>query len=214
MHNGVSDTWTELRQKYYVRRGREVVKKFITKCLVCQKLEGKPLPTPPPSDLPEHRLSDDFAFSRCGIDFAGSLFVRDIFSEDATMYKVYIALFTCASLRALHLDLVPSLHVQPFIRCLCRILSHHGVAVLFLSNNGKTFKVSDLNQFLLKNGVQWKYNLPKSSLCGGFFVRLVRSTKRCLKKVFGSSKLTYEELLTVLGEVECVLNSRLLQGNC
>ena len=42
----------------------------------------------------------------------------------------------------------------------------------------------------------------------GFFERLVRSTKRCLKKVLGSSKLTYEELLTVLVEVECVLNSR------
>ena len=79
IHNGVKDTLTELRQRYYVCRGRQVVKKFITKCLVCRKLEVKPLPTPSPSDLPEYRLSDDFAFSRCGIDFVGPLFVRDIF---------------------------------------------------------------------------------------------------------------------------------------
>ena len=65
-----------------------------------------------------------------------------------------------------------------------------------------------LKQFLLKNGVKWKFNLPKSPWWGGFFERLVRSTKRCLKKVSGSSKLTDEELLTVLVEVECVLNSR------
>ena len=58
-----------------------MVKKFITKCLVCRKLEVKALPTPPASDLPEYRLSDDFHFSRCGIDFAGPLFVRDIFSR-------------------------------------------------------------------------------------------------------------------------------------
>ena len=140
MHNGVKDTLTELRQRYYVCRGRQVVKKFITKCLVCRKLEVKPLPTPPPSDLPEYRLSDDFAFSRCGTGFAGPLFVRDIFSKDATMYKVYIALFTCASSWAVHLDLVPSLHVQPFIRCLRRFFSRRGVAVLFISDNGKTFK--------------------------------------------------------------------------
>ena len=108
------------------------------------ELEVKPLPTPPPSDLPEHRLSDDFAFSRCEIDFAGPLSVRDIVSKDATMYKVYIALFTCASSRAVHLDLVPSLHVQPFIRCLHHFVSHHGVAVLFISDYGKTFKASDL----------------------------------------------------------------------
>ena len=187
-----------------------MVKQFINKCLVCWKLEVKPLPTPPPSDLPENRLSDDFAFSRCGIDFVGPSFVRDIFSKDATTYKVYTALFTCASSKALHLDLVPSLHVQPFIRCLRRFFSHRGVAVLFISDNGKMFKASDLKQFLLRNGVQWKYNLPiaKSLWWRGFFERLLRSTKRCLKKVLGSSKLTYEELLTVLVEVERVLNSR------
>ena len=120
VHNGVKDTLTELRQRYYICRGRQVFKKFINRCLVCRKLEVKPLPTPPPSDLPKYILSDDFAFSRCGIDFVGPLFVIDIFSKDATMSKVYIALFTCASSRALHLDLVPSLHVQSFIRCLCR----------------------------------------------------------------------------------------------
>ena len=47
MHNGVKDTLTELRQRYYFCGGRQVVKKFINKCLVCWKLEVKPLFTPP-----------------------------------------------------------------------------------------------------------------------------------------------------------------------
>ena len=54
--------------------------------------------------------------------------------------------------------------------------------MLCISDNGKTFK-----QFLLKRG---------------------HSTKRCLKKVLGSSRLTYKEMLTILVEVEGVLNSR------
>ena len=37
---------------------------------------------------------------------------------------------------------------------------------------------------------------------------MVRSTKQCLKKIIGQAKLSYDELLTALTEVEMVLNSR------
>ena len=40
------------------------------------------------------------------------------------------------------------------------------------------------------------------------FERMVRSTKRCLKKMIGQAKLTYGELLTAVTEVEAIVNSR------
>ena len=43
---------------------------------------------------------------------------------------------------------------------------------------------------------------------GGIFERMVRSTKQCLKKTIGRARLTYDELLTSLIEVEMVINSR------
>ena len=43
---------------------------------------------------------------------------------------------------------------------------------------------------------------------GGFFERMIRSLKRCLKKVLRNARLTYGELLTVITEIELVLNSR------
>ena len=45
-------------------------------------------------------------------------------------------------------------------------------------------------------------------MVGRIFERLVRSTKRCLRKIIGQAKLSYDELLTALTEVEMVLNSR------
>ena len=62
---------------------------------------------PPP--LPQSRVSDDLAFSQVGVDFAGPLYVRNIYNSDTEMHKCHIALFTCASTRAIHLELTPDL---------------------------------------------------------------------------------------------------------
>ena len=43
---------------------------------------------------------------------------------------------------------------------------------------------------------------------GGFFERMVGLVKGCLRRVLGSGKLSFEELLTTLVEVEGTLNSR------
>ena len=37
---------------------------------------------------------------------------------------------------------------------------------------------------------------------------MVGTVKRCLRKVLGNAKLTYDELLTTLVEIEGTLNSR------
>ena len=79
---------------------------------------------------------------------------------------------------------------------------------MFISDNAKTFKSQDVQQLVKDLEIDRKFNLPRAPWWGGFFERMVRCTKGCLKKTLGSARLTYEELLTVLTEVECVLNSR------
>ena len=50
--------------------------------------------------------------------------------------------------------------------------------------------------------------MEKAPWWGGFFERLIRSVKNCLKKVVGNARLTMDELSMVIVEVEAVLNSR------
>ena len=201
MNNGLKETLTQSRSRYWIPKGRQTVRRVIYRCVICRSLraEGKAYAAPPPPDLPEFRVQQDFAFTNRGVDFAGPLYVRPMFEKDGEMHKVYIALFTCASSRAIHLDLVPSLEVSPFIRCLKRFFSHRDVGKLFISDNAKTFRSQDLKKFLLKEYVKWEFILPKSPWWGGFFERLVRCTKGCLK-ILSSARLTYEELLTLLVE--------------
>ena len=211
-HNGVKDTLTQLRDKYWLVKGRQVIKKLIKDCVVCRKLEGQGYFKPSIPSLPELRLKDDFAFSHCGCDLCGLLFVKQIFVErdtDPNMYKVWICLFTCASFHGVHIDLVPDLTIRAFVHCLKRFVNRKGLPYLILSDNGKTFKGKEmLKEVLLKSQVNWHFNLAKATWTGGFVERLICSLERVLKKLLHNARLTYEELLTVLSEVEGILNSR------
>ena len=215
LHNGVKDTLTELRSAYWIVRGRQHVRKIVGQCAVCNRLESRcyaPEDTPP---LPEFRTKVDFPFSYVGVDFAGPLYVK----EGAEMRKVYIALYTCAVSRAVHLDLVLDLSADTFLRCFKRFTARFGVPKHITSDNAKTFKsaskslaslfaLPEVVNKLSTSSIKWSFNLEKAPWWGGFYERLVGSVKRCLRKVVGNARLTYEEMLTVLLEVEAVLNSR------
>ena len=81
------------------------------------------------------------------MDFAGPMYVKDVFSKNGDLNKVYIALFTCAATRAVHLELVPNLSVESFIRALTHFKRRRGIPVLIVSDNGKTFKDSRVQAY-------------------------------------------------------------------
>ena len=173
-----------------------------------KRFEGRGYKIPPAPSLPKFRVENDFAFMKIGVVFAGPVFVKNVYGGDQSTYKSYILLITCASTRALHLELVPDLNAESFKRGFSRFQARRGVPGLVISDNGKPFKDKGVKEYLVRNGINWKFNIEAAPHTGGFFERLVRSTKRCLKKSLRNSKLNYEELLTLLTEIEGVINSR------
>ena len=89
-----------------------------------------------------------------------------------------------------------------------RFIGRRGFPGLIISDNGTTFKDAKVKKFTLERNIEWKFNVPTASWWGGFFEICVKLVKRCLKKVLGNAKLSYEELESVLIETEGVLNSR------
>ena len=207
-HNGVNETLTEIRSEYWVCKGRQIVKTMLSKCVRCKEITGKPYATPKAPPLPSYRVSEELAFTCVAIDFAGPLYVKDIYKQDGPMHKCYIALFSCASTRALHLELVPDLHAPTFIRALKRMMSRRGLSSIIISDNGSTFRDKNVQRYSQSLSISWKFNVPTASWWGGFWEICVKLVKRCLKKTLRNAKLTYEELETALIEVEGILNSR------
>jgi hypothetical protein len=88
-----------------------------------------------------------------------------------------------------------------------------------MSDNAKIFKAAakeirtisratNVQRYLTDKGVTWAFITEKAPWHGGFWERLVRSVKRRLKKSLGRTSLTFEELRTVIVEIESTLNSR------
>ena len=215
-HDGLRATLAELRSQYWVPRGRQYVKKLLRACGKCIGAEGKSYPPAQVGDLPSFRVRETLPFANVGVDFAGPLFYKATTGE---MKKCYIVLFVCCSSRALHLDLIEDLTGPTFIRSLRRFSARRGMPDIINSDNAKTFKFTrkfldklacdySFLSFLQGKRIQWTFNLERSPWWGGHFERLVGSTKRCLKKVLGNAKLKFDELLTVLIEIECTLNNR------
>ena len=208
-HQRVKDTLNHLRATYWVPQGRRMVKKVINKCKLCPKYDSKAFNTLPAAPLPEFRVQVGNAFSSTGVDYFGPLFVKNIFQDiDSDLYPVHVALYTCATSRAVHLDVVPNASCIAFVRSLKRFVNRYGLSKLYVSDNAKCFAGPELSSFLLKVESEWEFILSSSPWWGGYWERLVQSSKRCLRKIVGKAKLSYEELLTVLAEVEGVLNSR------
>ena len=66
----------------------------------------------------------------------------------------------------------------------------------------------EVREHLESNRIDWRLNLERALWWGGFYERLIGTTKRCLRKVLGNARLNADELLTVLMELEAALNSR------
>ena len=124
LHGGVRETLTELRQSYWIPKGRQLVKKEIRKCVTCRKVEGPPFRSVNSPPLPDIRVTGSQPFQVTGIDYAGLLYVRNANKEVA---KVYICLFTCTAIRAVHLELEEDQTASAFLRAFKRFASRRGI---------------------------------------------------------------------------------------
>ncbi|GFX35699.1 integrase catalytic domain-containing protein [Trichonephila clavipes] len=67
-----------------------------------------------------------------------------------------------------------------------------------------------LRRFLARRdkGIHWKFIVELAPWWGGFYERLVKTIKDPLRKILGRALLTFEELSTILSEVEVIVNHR------
>ena len=168
----------------------------------------------------------DSVFTRVGVDYAGPLLIKEGTKRKPVYVKSYVSVFVCLSIKAIHLELVTNLTAEAFTAALRRFISRRGRPLVIWSDNGSNFvgaandpkalfeflsdpKVQQsLSEFCGSENVQWKFIPERAPHFGGLWEAAVKSMKKHLKKTIGDAKLTYEELVTVLAQIESCMNSR------
>ena len=215
MHMGVETTLAELRSRFWIPNGRQLVKKVIKVCRRCIRFKAKPFNDPTTAPIPDFRKTPGYAFQSTGVDFAGPFYCKD----GKKLKKAYLTLFTCATTRAVHLELVNDMTASTFRKSLKGLVTRRGAPSLIISDNAKTFKATArwlksiykdkrVQEFLQEQKIDWKFNLSRASWWGGFFERMVGVVKNTLKKSLSQAHLKFAELQEILLDVEFSLNNR------
>ena len=137
--------------------------------------------------------------------------------------KAWVCIFTCVAVRAIHLEIVEDLSAEAFIQTLRRFIARRGTPKEIISDNASQFKLAkssmdmawsnmiqdiEVQSYVAGQGIKWNFIVELSPWMGGFYERLVGSSKMALRKTIGRKCLTMLQLQTFLTETEAVLNSR------
>lgn len=230
MHGGAQLMTSLLRQMYWIVNGRNAIRHRINKCIICYRQKAETTQQLMGS-LPSARVRRCVRpFLHTGVDYCGPFELRASKGRGIKAYKGYIAVFVCLTVKAIHVECVDGLTTDAFLAAFRRFVSRRGLPTDVYSDNGTNFvgAANELNrQFALSSreiensiadkfveeGIRWHFIPPASPHFGGLWEAGVKSVKFHLRRIIGESKLTFEEMNTLICQIESCLNSRPLCAN-
>lgn len=213
-----------LRSKYWIVGAKNLVKQHVRKCIICIRHKAK-IQTQLMGSLPSVRVTPARAFINSGVDYAGPIMLRTTKGRGHKAYKGYICLFICMVTKAIHIEVVSDLTSRGFLEAFKRFVARRGCCLNLYSDNGTNFvgaakelknlfdaeksaMVQEIADSLASQGTTWHFIPPRAPNFGGLWESGIKSTKYHIKRVIGDSTLTYEEMATLLSQIEACLNSR------
>lgn len=159
-------------------------------------------------------------FMKVGVDYAGPFSIKENRLRKPRQYKIYLAVFVCFTIRAVHLEYLSDLSTESFIAALNRFVARRGLPTDIYSDCGTNFVgknnllralVNDpmcRDQLTASVYCTWHFNPPGAPDFGRLWEATVRSSKSLLVRIMGEHTFTIEEFGTVLCRIESILNSR------
>ncbi|XP_037930950.1 uncharacterized protein LOC119665776 [Teleopsis dalmanni] len=223
-HAGAKALIALTRLKFWILNIRDIARRTVRSCIHCVRYKPKLLGQIM-GNLPIERVTPSRPFARTAVDFCGPVLTYLGIREKAP-FKTYIAIFVCLSTKAAHIEAVSDLTTDAFIAALKRLIGRRGLPSDIYCDNATNFvgasnKLADLKNFLFNKTnqsnlqtfctnqfINFNFIPPRTPHFGGLWEAAVKIAKGHLNRTLANTRLTFEELGTVLIEIEAILNSR------
>ena len=210
---------------YHIIAVGHLARSIFRSCVICQKQRAITY-NQVMGQLPSTRSQAGHPFLYTGIDYAGPVTLKFGRVRKQSYYKAYICIFVSFSIRAVHLELVTDLTAEAFIAALRRFVSRHRLPRCFHSDHGSNFVKGDedlrelmstlakidisksIMAYCSECAIQWSFIQQRAPNFGGLWEATVISIKKHLRSTTMGYALIYEQLMTVLTQIEAILNSR------
>lgn len=121
-----------------------------------------------------------------------------------------------------HLEFVDNLTAISFINAFRRFIARRGTPKFILSDNATNFVLASkvlrtqflpedddaINEYFSKERIEWKHTVDYAPWQGALYERLIGIIKNNFRRTLSGRKLTFENFVTFLVEVEGVINAR------
>ena len=114
-----------IHKHHWIPRLRRLVKRILNRCPDCNRFQVSAVASPPPGLLRRDRTEETTPFEVIGVDYVGPLCYKTK-GKRKKEGKAYLLLCTCSLSRAVHLELLPTLETQEFIRSLKQFVARRG----------------------------------------------------------------------------------------
>ena len=210
----------------HVVGARRLSRAVCSKCITCRRCAPR-TESQLMGELPAPRVTQTLAFTHTGMDFAGPFTIKLGHTRRPVKIEAHICVFVCLTFKAVHLEVVSDQTTDAFQAALLRFISRRNNPKHLYSDNGPNFtgarnKLNRLYQFLRQqtnseaiqhylltnHQITWHNTPPRSPHFGGLWESAIKSMKKHLNRVIGTTLLNFEELTTVACQVEACMNSR------
>lgn len=221
LHGTIHLTIARVRQEFWILNLRNSVKAHVHNCRRCFRQSPRPI-SQLMAPLPEFKTTPSLPFTHCGVDFAGPIQIKGAEQRNARMVKAYICVFVCMYSKAAHLELATDLSSAKFILAM---QSRRGISSDIYCDQGTNFvgasnelpilflqaqstESIEIAKMFAKDNIKFHFFPPSAPNWGGQWESFVKLAKHHLYRIVTHFKLTYEEMITALAQIEACLNSR------